>query len=71
MNKVYRAIDKTDGDWALFLVKANGDLYACICWPNWSDEDQVNLIKRAQCTLALLPPRRFLDAVNPVLIGKF
>jgi len=71
MNKVYRAVDKLNGEESIFLVKTNGNVNVSVCFTDWSDEDEVNTIKPVIHTLPLKNPARFLDAIDPVLIGEF
>ena len=71
MNKVYRAVDKIDGEESIFLVKANGDVNVSKCFTDWDVEDEIYAIKKALHRLILEHPSRFEDAMNPVLIGEF
>ena len=71
MNKVYIAVDRLDGEKSIFLVKTNGNVSVSVCFTDFSDEDEVNTIKSVIRALPLKNPTRFLDAINPVLIGEF
>jgi len=71
MNKVYRAVDKLNGEESIFLVKTNGNVSVSVCFTDWSDEEEVNIIKSVIRALPLKNPARFLDAINPMLIGEF
>ena len=71
MNKVYRAIDKIDGEESIFLVKTNGDVNVSACAHGWSDEKIISTIKGALHSLPMHRPARFKYAIYPVLIGEF
>ena len=71
MNKVYRAIDKIDGEESIFLVKENGDVNVSVCFTDWGFEVEIYAIKKALHSLPMHSPSRFEDAIDPVLIGEF
>lgn len=68
MAKLYKAVDKMDGELSAFLVRDDGD----VCKSLWSmdDESEVNAAKRTG-SMQMPCSNGMDDAINPVLIAEW
>ncbi|MBU8970810.1 hypothetical protein KSS88_18360 [Bacillus altitudinis] len=68
--KLYKAVDKVDGDMSAFLVYDNRKV-AVSYWGELPDADKVEIVKIAASDYLREPAERFNDAVDPVLIAEW
>ena len=67
--KLYKAVDKLDGDLCMFLVYENGKV-AVMDW-YMSDSEMVRAVKSAARYYMTETAERFNDAIDPVLIAEW
>lgn len=68
MTKLYKAIDKMDGEMTAFIVRDDGK----VCKSNWraSDAAEISMAK-ASFRHQLPCSRGMKDAINPVLMAEW
>lgn len=67
--KLYKAVDKLDGNLCMFLVYGGGKV-AVMDW-YMSDSEMVRAVKGAAQYYVTRSAERFKDAVDPVLIAEW
>ena len=67
--KLYKAVDKLDGELCMFLVYGGGKV-AVMEW-YMPDSEMVHTVKVAAIYYVTEPAERFNDAINPVLIAEW
>ena len=68
MTKLYKAVDKMDGELSAFLVRDNGD----VCKSHWNMDDDGEVDAAKQTASMQMPCRNGMDdAINPVLIAEW
>lgn len=68
MAKLYKAVDKMDGELSAFLVRDNGD----VCKSSWlmDDKSEIDIAKQT-CSIQTPSRNAMDDAINPVLIAEW
>lgn len=67
--KLYKAVDKMDGELCMFLVYGCGKV-AVMEW-YMTDSEMVHAVKDCAGYYATVPAERFNDAIDPVLIAEW
>lgn len=68
MAKLYKAVDKMDGELSAFLVRDNGD----VCKSFWRRDDDSEVNEAKQTESMQMPCSNGMDdAINPVLIAEW
>lgn len=69
MTKLYKAVDKLDNTFSVFMVNEKG---VAVSNHTGSDEDEIEMNKGIESYASYSPISRFhSDAINPVLIAEW
>lgn len=68
MAKLYKVVDKRDGEVSAFLVRDNGD----VCKSSWLMDDKSEIdVEKQTCSIQTPSMNGMDDAINPVLIAEW
>lgn len=68
MTKLYKAIDKLDGEMTAFIVRDDGT----VCISHWLESDDVEIYIAKQSFMQQGPTKNDMEyAINPVLMAEW
>lgn len=68
MAKLYKAIDKIDGEMTAFIVRDDGK----VCKSTWSKSDALEIAMAKASFMRQFPSSRGMkDAINPILMAEW